>query len=561
MSGASELLEEAGIALEAGDVESAVARLADAVELDDPPLAHVMLGGIAYMDDRFPEAREEWSAPSPGYAAPASNARRRASRPTSRNCMRTLLVTPRRATGGRTAPAGCSSKSGRVRNGGTSSSAFMACDRPDVDELLDSAERALAIAAAFHDVALEVRALADSGLALVTQGRLHEGFDRLDAALAAIAAGEVRDVSVVGKSFCSMLSSCDRVGDVRRAEEWTNLVQAMLLDRFEGRPRVLHTHCLAAYGSVLCRAGRWPEAESALTAVLGPTGSSSFGHRADTAATLALLRVEQGRLDEAAALLEPYEDRVTACVPMARLHLRRNEPEAAAAVLRRGLGELVGDALRGATLLSLLVEAELAHGDVDAASSAAERLAVIAAHAESPVLAAEADIARGRVDAAAGDCDAAVAAFEAAQRHVADGERPLLAGQARLALAEVFAANGDESNAVAAARAALATFERLGATSSRDRARALLRTLGVGVRLRDRSGPAPRVVDAARIRSAGLGPPGSAATPTSAAQLYISPKTAEHHVGRILTQAGRPQPGRGRGPRGDEHAARNRGPL
>ncbi len=538
MSGASELLEEAGIALEAGDVESAVARLADAVELDDPPLAHVMLGGIAYMDDRFPEAREEWER---AFAGLRSTGEQRAAARVATD----LAELHANTLGNTAAGNGWANRARRLLEQvgpcpewGYLELAFMACDRPDVDELLESAERALAIAAAFHDVALEVRALADSGLALVTQGRLHEGFDRLDAALAAIAAGEVRDVSVVGKSFCSMLSSCDRVGDVRRAEEWTNLVQAMLLDRFEGRPRVLHTHCLAAYGSVLCRAGRWPEAESALTAVLGPTGSSSFGHRADTAATLALLRVEQGRLDEAAALLEPYEDRVTACVPMARLHLRRNEPEAAAAVLRRGLGELVGDALRGATLLSLLVEAELAHGDVDAARSAAERLAVIAAHAESPVLAAEADIARGRVDAAAGDCDAAVAAFEAAQRHVADGERPLLAGQARLALAEVFAANGDESNAVAAARAVLATFERLGATSSRDRARALLRTLGVGVRLRDRSGPAllesltrreSEVLDLVRQ---------GCSNADIAAQLYISPKTAEHHVGRILSKLG-----------------------
>ena len=338
MSGATELLEEAGIALEAGDVESALARLADAIELDDPPLAHVMLGGIAYMDDRFPEAREEWER-----AVRRVTQRRRATRAAAR--VATDLAELHANTLGNTAAGnGWANRARRLLEQvgpcpewGYLELAFMACDRPDVDELL--AQRRTCAARSRRSSTTsrwKCEPLADSGLALVTQGRLHEGFDRLDAALAAIAAGEVHDVSVVGKSFCSMLSSCDRVGDVRRAEEWTNLVQAMLLDRFDGRPRVLHTHCLAAYGSVLCRAGRWPEAESAMTAVLGPTGSSSFGHRADTAATLALLRVEQGRLDEAAALLEPYEDRVTACVPMARLHLRRNEPEAAAAVLRRG---------------------------------------------------------------------------------------------------------------------------------------------------------------------------------------------------------------------------------
>ena len=394
MSGVAELLQDASTALEAGDVATALARIAAAIEADDPPLAHVMLGGIAYMDDRFPDAREEWER---AFAGLRSTGDLRAAASVAID----LAELHANTLGNTAAGNGWANRARRLLEKvgpcpewGHLELAFMACERPDVDDLLRSAERALVIAAEFDDVALEVRALADSGLALVTQGRVHEGFDRLDAALAAIAAGEVRDLSVVGKSFCSMLSSCDRVGDVRRAEEWTNLVQAMVLDRFDGRPRVLHTHCLAAYGSVLCSAGRWPEAESAMNEVLGPTGSSSFGHRADTAATLALLRVEQGRLDEAAALLEPYEDRVTACVPMARLHLGRSEPEAAAAVLRRGLGALVGDALRGATLLSLLVEAELSHGDIDAARAAAVRLAAIAADAESPVLAAEADIAR-----------------------------------------------------------------------------------------------------------------------------------------------------------------------
>ena len=160
-----------------------------------------------------------------------------------------------------------------------------------------------------------MRALADSGLALVTQGRVQEGFDRLDAALAAIAAGEVHDMSVVGKSFCSMLSSCDRVGDVRRAEEWTTLVQAMVLDRFNGRPRVLHTHCRSAYGSVLCSAGRWPEAEAAMNEVLGPAGSqqlrASRRHRRDARRCCGSNRVASRKPPSCS---NPYEDRIAACV-------------------------------------------------------------------------------------------------------------------------------------------------------------------------------------------------------------------------------------------------------
>ena len=101
-----------------------------------------------------------------------------------------------------------STESVRVSSGAISSSR-MACDRPDVDELEASADRALAIALEFSDHDLEVRALADGGVALITQGRVREGFDRLDSTMAAISAGEVA-TSTRGPVFCSMLTGCDR---------------------------------------------------------------------------------------------------------------------------------------------------------------------------------------------------------------------------------------------------------------------------------------------------------------------------------------------------------------
>ena len=85
--------------------------------------------------------------------------------------------------------------------------AIVACDVEDVAAVGRSAAVALELAVEFHDYDLEVRALADAGLALVSQGRTQEGFSRLDEALAAITAGEVRDPGVVGKSFCAMLSA------------------------------------------------------------------------------------------------------------------------------------------------------------------------------------------------------------------------------------------------------------------------------------------------------------------------------------------------------------------
>ena len=116
----------------------------------------------------------------------------------------------------------------------------MACDRPDIDALLASTDRALTIAVEFGDSDLEVQAMADSGLALVSQGRVSEGFARLDAALAAISAGEVGPVAA-GICFCSMLTACDRVGDVRRAEEWTGIIERRPQQRRQSAPGAAHS--------------------------------------------------------------------------------------------------------------------------------------------------------------------------------------------------------------------------------------------------------------------------------------------------------------------------------
>src|SRR5689334_16815754 len=150
--------------------------------------------------------------------------------------------------------------------------------------------------------------------------------------------------------FCSMLTACDRAGDVRRAEEWTEAMSAMT-DRLDGRPQALWVHCRVAYGSVLRASGKWSEAEALMLDALGPDDAANLAHRALNSAHLAGLRLDQGRVEEAAQLLEPFEDWVCSCGPLAEVHLRHGDDALAAAVLRRGAQELVGDVLRAAPLL------------------------------------------------------------------------------------------------------------------------------------------------------------------------------------------------------------------
>jgi DNA-binding CsgD family transcriptional regulator len=115
--------------------------------------------------------------------------------------------------------------------------------------------------------------------------------------------------------------------------------------------------------------------------------------------------------------------------------------------------------------------------------------------------------------------------------------RSLHAGIARLELAQVFAATGDTATASAEARGALAVFERLGATSLVDRALHLLRPLGT--RARGRSDAAAAVGDLTAREAEVLDLVRQGLTNAEIGRrLFISAKTAEHHVGRLLAKLG-----------------------
>lgn len=498
---------------------------------------HFVLGLAAYSDDRYLEARTAWEAAFRSFDREGETPR--AAR------VATLLAElcwdglGKEATG-----RGWLERARRLLEGvgpcvewGYWELARLACERTDAEDLAASADRAMEIARAFDDPALHVRALADSGLALVSSGEVHRGLARLDEALACIAAGDVNDLVVVGTSFCALLTAAERLGDVGRVTEWTDTISELVLDASDGRPAVLRSHCSVALGGVLVQAGRWSEAEDVLTASLAGAGPARASHRIDAIARLASLRILQGKVDEAGELIAPFEDRLAVAVPLSAVHLAKGQPAMAAAVAQRAVDSFVGDVLRGAPLLLLQVDAWLASGDSAPAIAARDRLQAMADSAELDLLRAMASLAAGRV--ALADCDPdAIAHFDEAIRLLDAGERPDLAAAAHLDLAQAHASIGDRERAIASARAGHAAALRLGATPMRDRAAAILRSLGA---------VPPRVAAereevmtelTARERDVLDGLRRGDTNSQIAAQLFLSPKTVEHHVSRLLAKLG-----------------------
>jgi DNA-binding NarL/FixJ family response regulator len=391
--------------------------------------------------------------------------------------------------------------------------------------------QALDLARAHADTSLELVALAYLGANLVHDDRIEEGMALLDEALAGATGEEVDDVKLFEEIFCQLFAACERAHDVTRADQWIRAGEALAARR--NLPAVAafcHTH----YGGVLTAAGRWPEADVALSdAVRLWTEHGGLLQRPAALARLAELRVRQGRLDEARALLLGLDTEADAARPLAALRLAEGEPALAADVLERTLDGVDRSHTGAVPLLALLVEARVAQGrPEDAAAVADELVACARAYPGLAYVRAFAALAQGRVALAGGAGDAreclrqAVAGFAAAQL-------PMELARARRALAEAVQAAEPEV-AIAEARAALTAFERLAATREAAATASLLRDLGVrpAAPARDDGVLTRREREVLDLLGRGL------SNPEIAERLFISRKTVEHHVGNVLVKLG-----------------------
>lgn len=215
----------------------------------------------------------------------------------------------------------------------------------------------------------------------------------------------------------------------------------------------LSSHCDSVQATLLCHLGRWSEAEDVLLRAHAALEELMPGASWHPPIALAELRILQGRLAEAEALLLGRDDHIQALVPTARLHLARGEHDLACAAARRGLRAMAADRVRAAALLGVLVEAELGRGDVPGAAEVSTALDARTGGLGVAGLEAEAARLRAKVRLAKGDAAAAVAALHDGLDLLGDVELPRLRMSLHLDLARAREMAGDRAGAVVEARA------------------------------------------------------------------------------------------------------------
>jgi class 3 adenylate cyclase len=340
----------------------------------------------------------------------------------------------------------------------------------DVPAALADFERAYELAFRFGDRDTQVLALSGKGRALVHSGDVEAGLALLDEATASAVCGELRPFST-GLVYCITISSCQDVGDYRRAAEWTEAANRWCnrLD-VSGFPGACRVH----RAEVMRLRGDWPEAEQ--QALEACEELQDFDRHVTAGGYYEIGEIRRRRGDFAAA-----EEAYATANELGR------DPQPGLALLRLAEGKVDG-ALAGITRalresheplsrlrrLPAQVEIALASADLRAAREAAQELEDIVdsykiGGQRAPAFDATVHLAFGQIALAEGDADGAATHLRRAREEWQRVGAPYETAQARMLLGIAFRRQGDEHAATTELDAALSVFERLGAKLDEER--------------------------------------------------------------------------------------------
>ncbi|GHH78029.1 helix-turn-helix domain-containing protein [Promicromonospora soli] len=404
------------------------------------------------------------------------------------------------------------------------------------------ADRAVVVARDQGDADLEIVALMRRAACTVSAGAVDEGLSDLRQAMVAATSGEGHDVQYVGEALCTLLEVGGLLGDPGVVEPWATFLVDFRASYTLGpllpfgttrATDLISAFCTGCCGGVYLVTGRLDAAEEQLGQAVTQLAATGLRPRClHPVADLVELRVLQGRLQEAEVLLADFEDDIECAASAADLDLALDRPQRAAERLAGAIHALTNTPVLTLRLHAKLVDAALSAGDLPFAEASARSVAELADVTGTALHRAQRDHAAGKVALATGRADATSLLRSAAQGFAKAGA-PLPACRARLDLARSLAGR-DRGLAITEARSALHALDRMGATAEADRAAAFLRELGA----KGRTGPRTAgLLSNREMEVLGLVAEGMSNAEIGQ-RLFISTKTAGHHVSSILTKLG-----------------------
>jgi class 3 adenylate cyclase len=361
---------------------------------------------------------------------------------------------------------------------------LLAWFQPDFDAAVGYYDQALELASRSGDRNLHWMSLHDKGHALCLLGRVAEGMVLLDEAMAAVVGGEL-DPEPAGYVYCGMIGVCSKLGDYRRAAQWTEATirwcERQSVPAFPGVCRIHKAELMRLHGS-LAKA----EEEARMACEELPRFNFLSG--------LGPANYEIGEIRRRLGDFRGAEEAFARAHQFGRdpqpglslLQLGQGKVDAAAAAIGQALSYGGGNHCLRVRLLAAQAEIALAAGDLATAASAAEELDTIVGEFEAAALHALAACVRGAVRLAQGKPHEAVPELGRARQGWQEVEAPYEVAEVRVLLGRALRAMGDDEAAALELKAARSTFEGLGAGPAAELAGRLLGEIGGAAQVPDR---------------------------------------------------------------------------
>ncbi len=345
----------------------------------------------------------------------------------------------------------------------------------NVRAALPEFERAHEIAKRTGDRDTQVLALVGKGRALVHSGEVEQGLAILDEASTSAVSGELRPFAT-GLVYCVTISSCQNVGDYRRAAEWTEAANRWCeRDDMNGFPGACRIH----RAEIMRLRGDWSQAEK--TALAACEELQDFDRIITAGGYYEIGEIRRRRGDFATAdqAFRTANELGRSPQPgLALLDLAEGRVESAVSGITRALGE-IDEPLGRVRLLPAHVEIALAAADLETALAAAQELQQIVdsykiGARRAPAFDAAVYLASGQIKLSEQNWNDAAGDLQRARDEWQQVGAPYETAQARTLLGIAFRRQGDEDSATLELQAALTTFERLGAKLDEERVNELL---------------------------------------------------------------------------------------
>ena len=242
--------------------------------------------------------------------------------------------------------------------------AEMAHGAGDLDRAGELATTALDLGRRLRSTDLEAEALQTQGRILIDRGNVDDGMAHLDEAM--LFAGEGRlGPFATGKVYCSLIAACEELGDFDRAAEWTDATLRWAQQHpFAIFPGICRLH----RAIVLKRRGVLGAAEEEAARACEELRESHVANSAAAWAEVGDIRRRLGQLDQAeGAFARSQEVSGSPCGGLALLRLAQGRIDEAMTIITSCVARQ-SNPLGRAGLLAMLVQIAVGAGELDAAA-------------------------------------------------------------------------------------------------------------------------------------------------------------------------------------------------